>query len=129
MRLCAPDYTVWPDCFKTEVKAKSAEAQIYGSKPTFFLSIHLLHSQESENIKRDVKPPAEVVRACWNRPKLQQRASCSINTTSVHCGNSQRAESHKVHLPDLDRTTSKRFLHGKQKTNCSTVQSLFCHQN
>lgn len=60
----------------------------------FFLSIHLFHSQESENIKRDVKPPAKVVRACWNRPKPQQRASCSINTTSVHCGNSQRAESH-----------------------------------
>lgn len=40
---------------------------------------HLLHRQESKSIKQDVKPPAEVVRTCWNRPRLQQRASCSIN--------------------------------------------------
>lgn len=75
MWLCAHDYTVRLDYFKTVGKGKICRGwDLWKST-----NIHLLHRQESKSIKQDVKPPAEVVRTCWNRPRLQQRASCSIN--------------------------------------------------
>lgn len=74
MWLCAHDYTVRPDYFKTVGEGKMCRGRDLWKST----NLHLLHRQESKSIKQDVKPPAEVVRTCWNRPRLQQRASCSI---------------------------------------------------
>lgn len=75
MWLCAHDYTVRPDYFKTVGEGKMCRGWDLW-KPT---NLHLFHRQESKSIKQDVKLPAEVVRTCLNRPRRQQRASCSVN--------------------------------------------------
>lgn len=75
MWLCAHDYTEQLDYFKTVGEGKICKGwDLWKS-----INLHLLHRQESKSIKQDVKSPAEVVRTCWNRPRLQQRASCCIN--------------------------------------------------
>lgn len=109
---CARDYTVRPDYFKTVGEGKMCRGwDLWKST-----NLHLLHRQESKSIKQDVKPPAEVVRTCWNRPRLQQRASCSIN-----CALWEQPENRVSHTP----SATFRRQHEQEKAihlhDCSTA--------